>query len=404
MELLTVLALAATLNVPARASANVSLAAQGRIVVAVWSAATSAGQADVFAAVSKDAGWSFGAPVRVNSTEFDARINGEQPPHVVLRPARGAPPEIVVVWTSTAGAGATLLTSRSTDGGRTFSRSAAVPGSDATGSRGWESAAGGPGGVRALWLDHRGMAPSPGTPAGRTFTVPAPRPTALPWRNGRLCIRRSSAVPDSVREIAKGVCFCCKTAIAAAPNGAIFAAWRNVFPGGIRDIAATVSRDGGLTFAAPVKVSDDGWVLNGCPDDGPAMAVDAASRLHIVWPTLVTDDKGAQSLALFYATSPMDGHSRPGRGSPPRAFRIIRRLPSMRTARRPSPGTKPGRGPRQVVFARLGGGAAAPITRLGVTGAGAYPVLVGTDDAVVAAWTAGSGADSTVHVERIPIR
>ena len=122
MGLLTVLALAATLNVPDRASANVSLAAQGRIVVAVWSAATSAGQADVFAAVSHDAGSSFGTPVRVNSTEFDARINGEQPPHVVLTPARGAPPEIVVVWTSTGSAGATLLTSRSTDGGRTFTK------------------------------------------------------------------------------------------------------------------------------------------------------------------------------------------------------------------------------------------------------------------------------------------
>ena len=33
-----------------------------------------------------------------------------------------------------------------------------------------------------------------------------------------------------------------------------------------------------------------------------------------------------------------------------------------------------GRGPRQVVVARLGGGAAARITRLGVTGAGAYPI------------------------------
>ena len=404
MGLLTVLALAATLNVPDRASANVSLAAQGRIVVAVWSAATSAGQADVFAAVSHDAGSSFGTPVRVNSTEFDARINGEQPPHVVLTPARGAPPEIVVVWTSTGSAGATLLTSRSTDGGRTFSRSAAVPGSDAAGSRGWESAAGGPDGIRALWLDHRAMAPPPGTPAGQHThgTGAATDGFAMAQRSSVY----SSVIgrPDSAREVAKGVCFCCKTAIAAAPNGAIYAAWRNVFPGGIRDIAATVSRDGGRTFATPVKVSDDGWVLNGCPDDGPAMAVDAASRLHIVWPTLVTDDKGAQSLALFYAAS-TDG----------RTFTPRQRIPTEGVPHHPQIAVdgrgaatiawdETGRGPRQVVVARLGGGAAARITRLGVTGAGAYPILVATDDAVVAAWTAGSGAASAVHVERIRIR
>ena len=165
-----------------------------------------------------------------------------------------------------------------------------------------------------------------------------------------------------------------------------------------------VSRDGGRTFATPVKVSDDGWVLNGCPDDGPAMAVDAASRLHIVWPTLVTDDKGAQSLALFYAAS-TDG----------RTFTPRQRIPTEGVPHHPQIAVdargaatiawdETGRGPRQVVVARLGGGAAARITRLGVTGAGAYPVLVATDDAVVAAWTAGSGAASAVHVERIRIR
>ena len=73
-----------------------------------------------------------------------------------------------------------------------------------------------------------------------------------------------------------GVCYCCKTAIAAGANGSLYAAWRHVYPGNIRDIAFTVSRDGGRTFAPPVRVSEDKWSIEGCPDDGPAMAIDAA--------------------------------------------------------------------------------------------------------------------------------
>jgi hypothetical protein len=74
MELLTTLALAVTLTVPARTSANVSLAAQGRMVVATWSASTATGETDIYASVSGDAGATFGAPVRVNSAAGTAKV------------------------------------------------------------------------------------------------------------------------------------------------------------------------------------------------------------------------------------------------------------------------------------------------------------------------------------------
>ena len=75
----------------------------------------------------------------------------------------------------------------------------------------------------------------------------------------------------------KGVCYCCKVAMATAADGAIIAAWRHVYAGNIRDIAFTISRDGGRTFAAPQRLSEDRWQLAGCPDDGPALAVDGAA-------------------------------------------------------------------------------------------------------------------------------
>src|SRR4029077_12288819 len=96
------------------------------------------------------------------------------------------------------------------------------------------------------------------------------------------------------RAVTGGVCYCCKTAITTSADGAIYTVWRHVYPGNIRDIAFTMSRDGGRTFAAPIRVSEDKWVLEGGPDDGPAMAVDAANRINVVWPTLITDDRSAK--------------------------------------------------------------------------------------------------------------
>src|SRR6185295_8943795 len=103
------------------------------------------------------------------------------------------------------------------------------------------------------------------------------------------------------RALTAGVCYCCKTAVVTAGD-AIYAAWRHVYPGNVRDMAFTLSRDGGKTFAPPLRVSEDKWELEGCPDDGPAMAVDAQGVVHVVWPTLVTEG-GTQTIALFHALS-----------------------------------------------------------------------------------------------------
>ena len=66
------------------------------------------------------------------------------------------------------------------------------------------------------------------------------------------------------------------------PAARLVSAWRHVYAGNLRDIAFTESRDGGATFAAPARVSEDGWAINGCPDDGPALAADPAGGVHIV--------------------------------------------------------------------------------------------------------------------------
>src|SRR3954470_22269141 len=96
------LALAAsiTLAVPGRANATPTLAADGVFVAAAWSATTPQGTTDIYAAVSRDAARTFGAPVRVNSVDGDARVNGEQPPRVALVSQPGPVPAVTIVWTT----------------------------------------------------------------------------------------------------------------------------------------------------------------------------------------------------------------------------------------------------------------------------------------------------------------
>ena len=72
----------------------------------------------------------------------------------------------------------------------------------------------------------------------------------------------------------------CKTALQAGADGSLYAAWRHVYPGNLRDMAFTMSKDGGRSFTS-VRVSEDGWAINGCPDDGPAIALDR--RGDVLW-------------------------------------------------------------------------------------------------------------------------
>lgn len=315
----------ATLSVPDRTGANPSVAAHGAFVAVAFSAATISSM-DIFVATSTDGGSTFGTPVQVNRVAGEARVSGEEPPRVALVPRRGAAPDIVIVWTAKAGTTWKLLSARSLDGGRTFTPSAPVPGSDSEGSRGWESVAvNATGRVSVLWLDHRDLIAADGAhqhrAASASGATPAPMvmpkgdPTeraglsqlmfaSLPGTTGAAA--RATTVRATALSIARSVCYCCKTALAVSGD-AVYAAWRHVYPSGERDIAFTMSANGGRTFAAPRRVSDDHWKLDGCPDNGPALAIDATRRAHVVWPTASEGKSAApndaMALSIYYAVS-----------------------------------------------------------------------------------------------------
>jgi len=69
-----------------------------------------------------------------------------------------------------------------------------------------------------------------------------------------------------------------------------------------------------------VRVSEDNWKIDACPDDGPAMTIDRRGVLHITWPTLVRDPD-AQRMAIFEVVAWTD---QTRNGSTIRARRDIR--------------------------------------------------------------------------------
>jgi len=410
--------LATSLAVPGRANANVSLASTGRVVTAVWSAASRDGATDIMSATSQDGGETFGPRVRVNDTPGDARVNGEQPPRVVVTSRGSGLPQVTVIWTSKGGtlnSGTVLRTARSIDGGKTFQASTLVPGTDAAGNRGWEGLGADAGGrVRAVWLDHRRMA---APDAARTAAAhqhvhgeSGAAPTAAGKPDGVAMAQKSDLYFDALddaappRPITAGVCYCCKTALAFANTDDVYLAWRHVYPGNFRDIAFVRSKDGGRTFAPPVRVSSDNWMLEGCPDDGPTMAVDRAGRIHIVWPAVVSDG-AAPVKALFHAVSTDGEH-----------FSPRRRLPSEGQANHPQLTVAPdgslvaawdesGGGSRRIVWGR---GAVDPSGQVSFSrsvlnrAAGAYPVVAPTSSGAILAWTSGAPDASVISLARVP--
>jgi hypothetical protein len=402
------------LAVTGRASSTPWIAANGSFVAVAWGARTPAGASDVFVAVSRDEGATFSPPVQVNTQPGEARLGGELPPRVAVTRLPNGAPQITVVWTARDGNRTSIRHARSIDGGRTFIDFVTIGGVDAPGDRGWHSVAVAPSGqVHAIWLDHRGMA---GPEGGHQHAGHAQTSSAPEKRDGVAMAQRSGlyyaalnptgrSIHAKERELAKGVCYCCKTALAVRPDGAIVAAWRHVYAGNIRDIAFAISQDGGRTFSDPVRISDDRWQLDGCPDDGPALVVDRDNVVHMVWPTVIG---GADPVGALFYTSTKDG----------RAFTPRQRIPTLGSPKPSHPHIAIGGngslivawdevrdGSRTVAFRSLtatpqGAVAFGPIQTPG-SGVTTYPVLASTTKGVLAAWTVGAGDRAAVIVGRL---
>lgn len=382
-----------------------SLDASGNYVAVVWTG-TRNGVMNVYAAVSQDGGITFPFQGRVNDQDGDASANVEQPPRVAI-----AGSTITVIWPSRKTATSAIRMARSTDGGRTFSHAVTIHNASLKGARGWTSiAAGSDGLVRAVWLDGRNAQAMTDAAAHKQHMADmAKKGEAMDHSQMSHGPRQDvyAAVIDpkgkiSETQVATNVCFCCRTAVAIAPSGRVYAAWRNIFPGSIRDIAMATSTDGGRTFGPLARVSEDKWEIAGCPEDGPAIAIDAHDAVHLAWPTVVAGDTPQK--AIFYSLT-KDGVSFTPR------FRLS--ATSQEEAAHPQIASgktgvavvwdEPHGQLRQIVLraAPAGSGNFAPAKNLNTEITGSYPVIAAAADDFLVVWTSGEGNGAAIELRRV---
>lgn len=132
--------------------------------------------------------------------------------------------------------------------------------------------------VHVAWIDAREGKKEPATFAARSS-------------DGGRTVTKNLKVDDST-------CVCCRTALAAAPDGTVYLAWRKIFEGNVRETVVARSTDGGQTYSAPVIVGHDRWVFPGCPHRPASLGVDRHGRLYVVWYTEGPDETPAIYLAV----------------------------------------------------------------------------------------------------------
>ena len=67
-------------------------------------------------------------------------------------------------------------------------------------------------------------------------------------------------------------CQCCRTDIFVDSKNAIHIAFRDIIKDTIRDMKHVFSLDTGKTFSKAYLISEDNWVISGCPHTGPSIA------------------------------------------------------------------------------------------------------------------------------------
>jgi hypothetical protein len=235
-------------------------------------------QADVMIANFGSNGEMRGVPVRVNRQAGGATAwRGDQPSLAVAGDG-----SVYVVWTARVDAGGRhgtdLYMSVSNDRAQSFASEVKINDDKIPGPHGMHSLAiAKDGRVYVGWLDERNIQkPKPST-KGEGHHMES---------NRDLFIAHSTdggRTFSTNRKIASEACPCCKTALAVANDGTLYAGWRQVLPGSYRHIAVMSSTDGGASFSSPVIVSDDRWMLQGCPVSGPSLSVDASGGLKVLW-------------------------------------------------------------------------------------------------------------------------
>jgi hypothetical protein len=219
-------------------------------------------------------------PVRVNPGDLSLEALHHPP-----RLAVASTGEVYLSWSSAKPKpegtlfASDLRLSRSLDGGKSFTGHLRVN-EDRPISHSFDGLALAPDGTLLVsWLDSREGGANAGTYVARVVDA--------------------GTRVERITRVGEEACVCCRVDAAAGPAEAVTLIWRKVFPGDIRDMVLSTSRDGGRTFGAASLVSADRWRITACPHRGGTVGIDGRGRIYATWYT-----EGAQARPdLYFATS-----------------------------------------------------------------------------------------------------
>jgi hypothetical protein len=192
--------------------------------------------------------------------------------------ARLADRTLVAHWLRVNGASASgydLRLARSTDEGRTWSAPFSPHHDGTKTEHGFASLFDTGGGLGLVWLDGRAMKPG---------TAPDDEGTGDMGLRAAHFDRTWKQLSEDAVDLR--VCECCPTAAAVGTDGPIVA-YRNRSADEVRDIY--VSRFTGNAWTVPASVHDDGWKIDGCPVNGPAISA-SDRRVAVAWFTAPKDE------------------------------------------------------------------------------------------------------------------
>ncbi|MGX1107394.1 MULTISPECIES: sialidase family protein [Bradyrhizobium] len=247
----------------------------------LWLVWMAGGQISV--ASSKDQGKSFSTPVQVTRE----RLNLDWGPDARPKLAIDAKGNIAVAFSifRDQNFNGQVLTTRSTDGGRSFDAPKPITASNE--SQRFEAIGFDPvGAVFAAWLDKRNRVPA--------------QQRGQKYDGAGLFFASSGdggATYSDARLVADNTCECCRLALAFDGAGHPVVVFRNIFEGGVRDHAIVTFSD--LATPGEIhRVSRDDWQIAACPHHGPSLTISPEGTYHVTWYT-----NGKARKGLFYARS-----------------------------------------------------------------------------------------------------
>ncbi len=235
-------------------------------------------------ATSSDKGATFGKTIEIPGSE-NVHPHGENMPKIIFKSSG----EIIAVW----GAGnpnpknpysGIVYYAQSFDHGKTWSKANNLV-QDTTGfdQRYFDVSLLPNGEAAIVWLDNRKKTDKEGS--------------ALYYAETK---GNSGFVNEHL--VSEPCCPCCRTALFVDSKKNIHVLYRAIINDSIRDMVHVISSDNGQTFSTPKRISQDNWVINGCPHTGPAITENKIG-IQLAW---FTAGGGA---GIYYCNSSDNGNS-----------------------------------------------------------------------------------------------